>query len=100
MLDLREYKKENFYELTWFDGQVLKIDVLKQGDLKKVSSISTNTNDENMVDNLLELVSLILNNNKNNIKFSEQEILEQLDIEMMNTIIVGYVQFLANVLGK
>ncbi len=61
MLDLRDYKKENYYELTWFDGQVLKIDALKQGDLKKMASMSINTNDENAADNLLELVSLILN---------------------------------------
>lgn len=100
MLDLRDYKKENYYELTWFDGQVLKIDALKQGDLKKMASMSINTNDENAADNLLELASLILNNNKNNIVFSEQEIIEQLDVEMMNKIVVGYVQFLASILGK
>ncbi len=79
---------------------MLKIDALKQGDLKKMASMSINTNDENAADNLLELVSLILNNNKNNIVFSEQEIIEQLDVEMMNKIVVGYVQFLASILGK
>ena len=100
MLDLRKYSRENYYKLTWFDGRVLEINAIKQGDLRKISNVLINGNGENTVEDILEFVTLILNNNKNGIVFSNQEIAENLDIKMMHEILNGYLQFLVGCLGK
>ena len=97
MLDLT--KKKKYYELKWFDGEVLQLPMPKQDMLMRMVKLENIDNIEEQFESLNEIVREILQSNINHREFTEKDF-DELDLNTINLILEDYMGTINQELGK
>ena len=97
MLDLTKTRK--YYELKWFDGEVIQIPMPKQEMLMKMVKLEELTDIEEQFKALTALIEEILQSNINNRVFSEEDF-NELDLKTISLILEDYMESINEELGK
>ena len=97
MLDLT--KKKKYYELKWFDGEVLQLPMPKQDMLMRMVKLENIDNIEEQFETLNEIVREILQSNINHREFTEKDF-DELDLNTINLILEDYMGTINQELGK
>lgn len=97
MLDLTT-RAIDFYELKWFDGEVLKIHRPSQALIINMMKLDT-LPDEEQIKAMYDLLKQVLNNNKNGRKFSDEDI-DNLSFEVVEMIMEDYLNTVFPNLGQ
>lgn len=97
MLDLTTKRK--YYELKWFDGEVLQFPMPKQELLMRMVRLENIDDIEEQFNSLYEIVKEVLQSNINHREFSEQE-LNELDLNTINLILEDYMGSINKELGE
>lgn len=97
MLDLT--KKKKYYELKWFDGEVLQFPLPKQELLMKMVRLENVDDIELQINSLTEIIKEVLNSNINKRVFTEEE-LNDLDLNTINLILEDYMETINQALGE
>ena len=97
MLDLTKTRK--YYELTWFDGDVIQLPMPKQEILMKLIRIEEINDVEDQFKVLNEVIRDILNSNINHKVFKEEDF-NELDLNTINLILTDYMESINSELGK
>ena len=97
MLDLT--KKKKYYELKWFDGDVLQLPMPKQDMLMRMVKLENIDNIEEQFESLNEIVREILQSNINHREFTEKDF-DELDLNTINLILEDYMGTINQELGK
>lgn len=97
MLDLT--KKKKYYELKWFDGEVLQLPMPKQDMLMRMVKLENIDNIEEQFETLNEIIREILQSNINHREFTEKDF-DELDLNTINLILEDYMGTINQELGK
>lgn len=97
MLDLTKTRK--YYELKWFDGEVIQIPLPKQEMLMKMVKLEELTDIEEQFNALTALIREILQSNINNRVFSEDDF-NELDLKTISLILEDYMNSINEELGE
>ncbi len=101
MLDL-SVLKEKYWELKMFDGEVLMVkrpsqkmvvDMMSYEDTFKAHQ----KNPKLMIEAFVDMLSEILNNNANGIKYSREYIAEHFDFTVGMAVVEGYMTFVTEI---
>ena len=98
MLDLTD--KVKYFELKWFDGELLHILPVSVKTQRKFMTLQ-NVDEESVeaLDTLVDIVLTIVNNNKENRKFDREDI-ENRPFEAIQRIILDYLGAINSELGE
>ncbi len=97
MLDLT--KKKRYYELKWFDGEVLQFPLPKQEMLMRMVKLENLEDVELQFSSLTEIITEVLNSNINKRVFTKEEI-NDLDLNTINLILEDYMESINQALGE
>ncbi len=97
MLDLT--KKRRYYELKWFDGEVLQFPMPKQELLMRMVKLENLDDIELQMNSLTEIIKEVLNSNINKREFTDEE-LNELDLNTINLILEDYMGSINDALGE
>ncbi len=97
MLDLTKQKK--YYELKWFDGEVLQLPLPKQELLMRMIRLEDMDSVEEQFNTLNEIVIEVLQSNINNRVFTEEDF-KELDLNTINLILEDYMGTINQELGE
>ena len=97
MLDLT--KKKRYYELKWFDGEVLQFPLPKQEMLMRMVKLENLDDVELQFSSLTEIITEVLNSNINKRVFTKEEI-NDLDLNTINLILEDYMESINQALGE
>ena len=97
MLDLTKTRK--YYEIKWFDGDVIQIPMPTQALLMRVMGIEEIKDVEEQFKVLNELIRDILNSNINHKVFTEEDF-KQLDLNVISLILTDYMESINTELGE
>lgn len=97
MLDLSLQIKK--YEIKWFDGQVLHLDLPSQALLMKVMKIEDIEDEKEQFTVLIEILGDILNSNSEGREFSKEEI-QAIPLGTIELILTDYVSSINERLGE
>ena len=97
MLDLTQQRK--YYELKWFDGEVLQFPMPTQELLMRMVKLESIENIEEQFDTLTAIVKEILKSNINKREFSEEDF-KELDLHTINLILEDYMGTINQELGE
>lgn len=97
MLDLTKRKK--YYELKWFDGEVLQLPLPKQDLLMRMVKLEDIESIEEQFDTLNEIVKEVLQSNINHREFTEEDF-DELDLNTINLILEDYMNTINQELGE
>lgn len=97
MIDLTKTRK--YYELKWFDGEVLKIPMPTQELLMKVVKIESIKDIEEQFDALNGIVREIINSNINHRVFTDEDF-NELDLNITSLILTDYMESINKELGE
>ena len=97
MLDLT--KKRKYYELKWFDGEVLQLPLPKQELLMRMVKLENMDNIEEQFEELNKIVQEVLQSNINNRKFTKEDF-DELDLNTINLILEDYMGTINQELGE
>ena len=97
MLDLTKTRK--YYEIKWFDGDVIQIPMPTQALLMRVMAIEEIKDVEEQFKVLNELIRDILNSNINHKVFTEEDF-KQLDLNVISLILTDYMESINTELGE
>lgn len=94
VLDLSVYSQETF-DITMLDGSVLHIKKPSQAiviEMMRLSNVATD-NQIALLEGMTEICAIILNNNQEGKTFTEEWIIENLDITLITAIVKGYTDY-------
>ncbi len=97
MLDLTKRKK--YYELKWFDGEVLQLPLPKQDLLMRMVKLENIESIEEQFDTLNGIVREVLQSNINHREFTEEDF-DELDLNTINLILEDYMNTINQELGE
>jgi hypothetical protein len=97
MLDLTKQKR--YYELKWFDGDVLQFPMPKQELLMRMVKLENLDDIETQFSMLTEIITEVLNSNINKRVFTKEEI-NDLDLNTINLILEDYMGSINQALGE
>ncbi len=97
MLDLT--KKRKYYELKWFDGEVLQLPMPKQDMLMRMVKMENLDNIEEQFETLNEIVQEVLQSNINHREFTKEDF-DELDLNTINLILEDYMGTINQELGE
>lgn len=97
MLDLSLQVKK--YEIKWFDGQILHLELPSQALLMKIMEIENIEDDREQFKIILDILGDILNSNSEGRTFTKEEI-QSIPIGTIELILTDYVGSISNRLGE
>lgn len=97
MLDLTKQKR--YYELKWFDGEVLQFPMPKQDMLMRMVKLENIENVEEQFETLNEIVREVLQSNINHRVFTKEDF-DELDLNTINLILEDYMGTINQALGE
>ena len=100
MLDLSKQKK--YYQIKWFNGEVLHIPLPTQEMLMNMDNIMELINSDKAEDQMegnMEFIKYITSLNKDKIVLKDEDY-KDLDLNLINMIITDYYNFTVDVLGE
>ena len=97
MLDLTKRKK--YYELKWFDGEVLQLPLPKQDLLMRMVKLENIESIEEQFDTRNGIVREVLQSNINHREFTEEDF-DELDLNTINLILEDYMNTINQELGE
>lgn len=97
MLDLT--KKRKYYELKWFDGEVLQLPLPKQAMLMRMVKLENVEDVEEQFNTLFEILKEVLQSNINHREFTEEDF-NELDLNTINLILEDYMGSINKELGE
>lgn len=97
MLDLT--KKRKYYELKWFDGEVLQLPLPKQEMLMRMVKLENVEDVEEQFNTLFEILKEVLQSNINHREFTEEDF-NELDLNTINLILEDYMGSINKELGE
>lgn len=97
MLDLT--KKKKYYELKWFDGEVLQLPMPKQEILMRMVKLENLDDIEDQFNSLNEIIREVLQSNINHREFTEEDF-KELDLNTINLILEDYMGSINKELGE
>lgn len=97
MLDLTQVKK--YYELKWFDGEILHLNMPSQEILMKIMKLEELEDVEEQLVQFKNIMVHILQDNKEKRVFSDEEI-NELSLDIIQLILEDYLSSVNAVLGE
>lgn len=97
MLDLTQVKK--YYELKWFDGEILHLNMPSQEILMKIMKLEELEDIEEQLVQFKNIIVNILQDNKEKRVFSDEEI-NELSLDIIQLILEDYLSSVNAVLGE
>ena len=97
MLDLTQVKK--YYELKWFDGEILHLNMPSQEILMKIMKLEELEDIEEQLVQFKNIIVNILQDNKEKRVFSDEEI-DELSLDIIQLILEDYLSSVNAVLGE
>lgn len=97
MLDLTQVKK--YYELKWFDGEILHLNMPSQEILMKIMKLEELEDVEEQLVQFKNIMVHILQDNKEKRVFSDEEI-NELSLDIVQLILEDYLSSVNAVLGE
>lgn len=97
MLDLTQVKK--YYELKWFDGEILHLNMPSQEILMKIMKLEELEDIEEQLVQFKNIMVNILQDNKEKRVFSDEEI-NELSLDIIQLILEDYLSSVNAVLGE
>lgn len=97
MLDLTQVKK--YYELKWFDGEILHLNMPSQEILMKIMKLEELEDVEEQLVQFKNIIVHILQDNKEKRVFSDEEI-NELSLDIIQLILEDYLSSVNAVLGE
>lgn len=97
MLDLT--KNRRYYELKWFDGEVLQLPLPKQELLMRMVRLENIDDIEKQFSALYEIIQEVLQSNINHREFTEEDF-NELDLQTINLILEDYMGTINQELGE
>ena len=97
MLDLTKTRK--YYELKWFDGEILQLPMPKQEMLMRMIKLESIEDVEEQFNVLNEMIRDILQSNINHREFSEEDF-NELDMNTISLILSDYMESINRELGE
>lgn len=97
MLDLTKRKK--YYELKWFDGDVIQLPMPKQEVLIRMVKLEDEDDIEVQFNTLSEIIREVLASNINHKEFTEDDY-NELDLNTINLILSDYMNTINQELGE
>ena len=97
MLDLTKTKQ--YYELKWFDGDIIQIPLPKQELLIRMVKLEDEEDIEVQFNVLNKILHQVLQSNINHKKFTEEDY-KELDLNTMNLILSDYMGSINKELGE
>lgn len=97
MLDLTQVKK--YYELKWFDGEILHLNMPSQEILMKIMKLEELEDVEEQLVQFKNIIVNILQDNKEKRVFSDEEI-NELSLDIIQLILEDYLSSVNAVLGE
>lgn len=96
MIDLSIQVKK--YEIKWFDGQILHLDLPTQGLLMKIVKIEE-LDEMEQFDTIVEVLGDILNSNSEGRVITKEEV-QSIPFNLIQLILTDYVNSVSNSLGE
>ena len=97
MLDLTQVK--TYYELKWFDGEILHLNMPSQEILMKIMKLEELEDVEEQLVQFKNIIVNILQDNKEKRVFSDEEI-NELSLDIIQLILEDYLSSVNAVLGE
>ena len=97
MLDLTQIKK--YYELKWFDGEILHLNMPSQEILMKIMKLEELEDVEEQLVQFKNIIVHILQDNKEKRVFSDEEI-NELSLDIIQLILEDYLSSVNAALGE
>lgn len=104
MYDMTKYNVDNITSKTWevkfIDGTLLHILPLSLKETYKIMNCIKAINPENYVLNLQDFALTIINNNREKISYTKEQISSLLNEELMMDLILNYTEWITNELDE
>lgn len=97
MIDLSLQVKK--YEIKWFDGQVLHLDLPTQSILMKIMSVDKIDNEMEQFKTITDVLGIILNSNSEGRVITKEEV-QAIPINVIQLILTDYVNSVSESLGE
>lgn len=97
MLDLTKYKND-YYEIKWFDGEVLKLKKPTQQLLMRITSLEQLSQEEQF-NAFVDIISDVLNSNTAGRVFTADDLMD-MDLQIIQAILQDYIASIYKQLGE
>lgn len=98
MLDLQKYKVKQ-YEIKWFDGEIIKINMPSQNLLQKMVTVDNLKEVNDQINEMKTILRELLNNNTSGRTFTVKEV-NELALDVVEAIFMDYMDYVNSKLGE